>query len=117
MLTPGQMYLLNHACWPVRLAFSSCPYLVGSALERPDYRDVDVRTMLDDDRFAAMFPGYESEWTDPLWSLVCSTIGRQLSDATGLRVDYQIQQTTTANELYHGPRNALAVFAVGPRPR
>jgi len=33
------------------------PYLVGSVLERPDYRDVDVRIMLDDEPFIAMFGG------------------------------------------------------------
>jgi hypothetical protein len=32
---------LNDACIRLREAFQHPPYLVGSANERPDYRDVD----------------------------------------------------------------------------
>ncbi|TIM03933.1 MAG: hypothetical protein E5Y62_33785, partial [Mesorhizobium sp.] len=34
-------------------------YLVGSALERADWRDVDVVLILDDDAFAREFPAAE----------------------------------------------------------
>lgn len=110
MLTPAQMYLLNHACWPVFQAFEAVPYLVGSALTNPQYRDVDVRTVISDERYAAMFPGAAVPWTDPLWQLVCHSIGRQLSAATGLVVDFQVQSQAQFDEYQGRPRNPLAVF-------
>ena len=36
-------------------AFGSICYLVGSATKRPDFRDVDVRMILDDEEFHALF--------------------------------------------------------------
>ncbi len=46
---------LNWACRPVTEAFGHPPYLVGSALTRPDFRDIDLRLILDDDRMRQMF--------------------------------------------------------------
>jgi hypothetical protein len=37
-------------------AFDGHCYLVGSALERPDWRDIDVRMIMDDEAFVALFP-------------------------------------------------------------
>ena len=46
---------LDLASVVVREIFDTPPYLVGSCLERPDYRDVDIRVILDDDRYAQLF--------------------------------------------------------------
>lgn len=103
-----QLTLLNNACIPIVEAFDSHPYLVGSARHRPDWRDVDVRSILPDDEFDAIFTGREM-----LWSVVCLAISVYLSEATGLPVDYQIQRRTEANEKYPGAgeRSALGFRA------
>lgn len=53
-LGPAEMLRLDTACAPIRDAFDAHPYLVGSVLDRPDYRDVDVRLVRDDDHFDDM---------------------------------------------------------------
>jgi hypothetical protein len=109
MLTPGQQWRLTNACRPVCRAFGEPPYLVGSALARVDYRDVDVRTILSDERYAELFPDAgDDPWHDPLWTLICHTIGLQLSAAANLNVDYQIQTYMQAGE-HKGPRIPLGL--------
>lgn len=75
-------------------------YLVGSALLRRDFRDVDIRCILDDDKFADLFPNKvrlrlsnaaHSEW---------------LSSRTGLPVDFQFQPYSDLKN-HSGPRNAM----------
>lgn len=87
-----------------------CRTWSGSALSNAAYRDVDVRTLIPDERYAAMFPDATVPWTDPLWQLVCHSVGRQLSAATGLVVDYQIQSQTQFEEYGGKPRIPMAVF-------
>lgn len=77
-------------------------YLVGSAIHRPDWRDVDVRLMLDDDAFDAVAAVLD---IDRL-GIVVSLWGRQV---TGLPIDFQIQRTTDANERHDGRRHALGL--------
>jgi hypothetical protein len=85
-------------------------YVVGSSLERPDWRDVDVRLMLSDENFAKLFPDAGRSWEfDPRWLLMTAAISRHLSVVTGLPIDFQFQPTTHANEMHHGPRNALGL--------
>lgn len=86
--------LLNNACIPITEAFGGYPYQVGSSLLRSDFRDVDVRTILMDEEFDALF--YEKPM---LWSLVCLSVSEYLSHAVGLPVDYQIQRASDANAL------------------
>ena len=92
-LTTAQFAILNDACIPVAEAFDSPPYLVGSATEKPDYRDIDLRVILADEEFDHLFGGRVL-----LWSLVCLTIGQYLHSVTGLPIDFQIQRMTEANE-------------------
>lgn len=96
-LTTAQFAILNDACIPVAEAWDSHPYLVGSATERADYRDVDLRLILADEEFDHWFAGREL-----LWSLICLAIGRHLADVTGLPIDFQIQRRTEANEKFPG---------------
>jgi hypothetical protein len=94
---PGY-YLLNQACRVVVEAFGFHLYLVGSAIERRDYRDVDLRLILPDDEFDALFPGLSSSpHLDARWSLMCTSISLLLSKASGLPVDFQVQRQTEAN--------------------
>lgn len=94
-------------------AFGTPPYLVGSALAGKQWRDVDVRLILDDDVYAAM------ELGDPVytqrnakWVSLClaySALGKAL---TGLPIDFQIQQATYASETHKGSRSCLGFIAL-----
>lgn len=112
----GQLnwYNLNIACYHIFRAYGEMPYLVGSALERADYRDVDIRIIMDDERFAAMFPNQPADASgqnnDKYWAFTCATISEWLRARTGLPVDFQIQQMTAANALYDGKRNACGIL-------
>jgi hypothetical protein len=94
---------LEHACSEVARCLDSPPYLVGSATERPDFRDVDVRSIMADEEFDRRF-GDDVEF----WSLFCLGVSAYLSQVSGLRIDYQVQRRTEANEK-HGskPRNPM----------
>jgi hypothetical protein len=115
---PG-FFLLNQACRMVVEAFPEAfgVYLVGSALARRDFRDVDLRLIVSDDDFAGMFPGIGSNgWLHARWSLTCSSIALYLSQASALPVDFQIQSQTEANRDYPAPehpRCAMGFFLEG----
>ncbi len=92
----------------VRDYFGHVPYHVGSSLSSKQWRDVDVRLILPDDEFDALFggPGRSAE-TDPKLgaiTLAFAALGQQM---TGLPIDFQIQPQSWANEKYPGPRSAL----------
>lgn len=88
---------LDMASVLVRQALDT-PYLVGSCLARPDYRDVDIRVVLDDKRYRSLFGA--AGHRDPLRHMLQVAITEHYVRATGLRIDFQIQQRTRANELY-----------------
>jgi hypothetical protein len=103
--------LLNNWCKSVREMFNDCPFLVGSCLEKPDYRDVDVRLILADEEFDRLFPDHHDEAhpTNRLryFNLAMSIWGQKV---TGLPVDFQVQKMSEANELYGGrTRNSLGM--------
>ena len=77
-------------------------YLVGSVTEKADYRDIDIRTILADEEFDALFKGREF-----VWSVTCLGIATYLTQVSGLPVDYQIQRRTQANENFTGMRNPI----------
>jgi hypothetical protein len=112
-------FSLELACQPINRAFGGfgC-YLVGSALERPDWRDIDVRYIMTDEEFAAEFPAVNMaahNWEfDPKWILLTTGISAYLSKASGLPVDFQFQPQTHANERHKGPRNALGLEFAPP---
>lgn len=107
LLTTTEMYHLDQACQLVSRAFAGRPpYLVGSAGIGNDggaYRDVDVRLMLSDEDFAAACPTRER------WELLSLSIGAYLGERTGLKVDFQVQLASVANERFSGPRNPLGL--------
>ena len=108
---------LNQACALVNRALGGfgC-YLVGSSLERRDYRDVDVRFILSDAEYDRMFRN-EDGWRNPLWSLMCTSISLWLSQQSGLPVDFQIQRQTQANADHDGKRASLGNFLDYPGER
>lgn len=106
-----EFFELNQACVILTEAFGHNVYLVGSSIERRDYRDVDVRCILEDDEYTRLFTDPLFTTHNPLWSLMCCSISLWLSKRTGLKIDFQFQQQTTANDTYPArPRHALGIF-------
>lgn len=105
-LSTLELHELDEACRPFLEAFGERPYLVGSVNLRPDFRDVDVRLILGDGEFDALFGGRLGLWA--LFSRLGTTYLRQ---RTGLPVDFQVQRQTEANakfgDLGKTPRNPL----------
>jgi hypothetical protein len=106
------IFALEQCCQHICDAYDSfgC-YLVGSALQRQDWRDIDIRMILSDEDFAREFPNVEGRtWEhDSKWLLTIVSISAWLSKQTGLPVDFQIQPQTHANEVHKGPRSAIGI--------
>lgn len=100
-LTVAQAYNFNHACRAI-LAAGFHAYHVGSSIERPDYRDVDLRAILDDAEFDALFVNRER------LDLLNVALSEWLSARAALPIDFQFQRRTKANAEFGGrPRNAM----------
>jgi len=120
-------FALEMACKQVNDAFRvpapgfSGLFIVGSALKRPDWRDVDVRMMLDDATFQKMFPDVDIShgaalWEfDPRWTLMTTAIAQWMRHQTGLPIDFQFQPMTWANKEHNKPRHAAGLRFVSPR--
>ena len=91
--------------------FGGCPYLVGSALTMTQWRDVDVRVILSDEDFVAMFPGLHpgDEHRCAKWVAMCLAFSALGKEMTGLPIDFQIQQQSSANEMFKGTRSAIGI--------
>ena len=112
-------------------AFGSPPYHVGSSLESSgrDWRDVDVRLMLDHDRYCAVLnlnTGERAEldrrrvsaeeakfWNEHViesWCAFVTIFSEYGKRITGLPIDFQIQHQDIGNLLYGGQyRSALGM--------
>ena len=87
------------------------PYLVGSALDGPDYRDVDVRLIMSDEAFDKIFGGGTPASNIPLWSLMTVAISEYLEARTGLPVDFQIQRVSEVKQAdWEKARHPLGLF-------
>lgn len=93
-LSPPDLFRLDWACRPIRIAFDTPPYLVGSALDRPDYRDIDLRLILDDQRFKGLVSG-----SGDMLLLLNIALSGLITATAGQRapIDFQIQSQTEAN--------------------
>ena len=92
-ITRPQFWVLDEACKSIRAAFPSFgPYLVGSVMERPNFRDVDVRLILMDDRYDRL--------GDAQWGFFGFVTSRHLAAVTGLPIDFQVQRHTEAAAAY-----------------
>lgn len=76
------------------------PYHVGSSLDSKDWRDVDVRIMLDDARYEQLASVVDVQRL----GLALSLWGQR---ATGLPIDCQVQRTSEANAKYKGARHPI----------
>jgi hypothetical protein len=93
-LSPPDLFRLDWACRPILLAFDTPPYLVGSALEHPDYRDIDLRLILDDKRFNGLVGG-----SGDMLLLLNIALSGLITATAGQRapIDFQIQSRSEAN--------------------
>lgn len=110
------IFALKSACQDLARAFNCYGvYLVGSALERPDWRDVDVRMILSDEAFVGLFPGAvhdgkPANWeANPRWLWMTISISDRLSKLSGLPIDFQFQPQTHANDAHKGRRDCLSI--------
>ena len=114
-------------------AFGEPPYHVGSSLTSMDaiWRDVDVRLILDHDRYCSVLNLDEKDreklkrtlgarefkfWNEHVIESWCafalgfSEIGQRM---TGLPIDFQIQHTDIANGLYsEGPEHQRSCLGI-----
>ena len=101
-LTVSQMFDLEHACRMLSAAFGHNTYLVGSVLLRPDWRDVDLRCMLEDAEYDAMVgPNIHR------LKLLNTSISEWLAARTGLPIDFQFQRQTEANTEFDETRQFM----------
>ena len=105
----SDFFRLDYCCRNLDDAFGHVPYLVGSVLQRADFRDVDLRLMLPDETFKAMFP---NEYAHLFLNMVVSD---WLKARTGLPIDFQFQDHTEANKKHDGPRNPMGCRAINYR--
>ncbi|AZV21493.1 hypothetical protein [Mesorhizobium sp. M7A.F.Ce.TU.012.03.2.1] len=106
------IFKLQLACQQLNAAYESYGiYLVGSAIERPDWRDVDVVMIMSDEEFKREFPHATASTfeMDPKWLINSIAISDWLSRLTGLPIDFKIQAQEWANALHKGPRHALGM--------
>lgn len=88
---------LDHWCHVLSLAMlGATPHLVGSVLERADYRDVDVRVIVTD-KVAKRLPMRRLDL-----NMLLSRWGQE---QTGLPIDCQVQSVTEAAGFDDRPRN------------
>lgn len=100
------LFGLDLACKPIVEAFGESPYLVGSVQERAagPRSDVDVRLILDDDKYDALISSSE------LRTMLDIAFSAYLHNSTGLPIDFQIQRRTEANTRHAGKqRNPLGL--------
>lgn len=92
---------------PQPSTFGHVPYHVGSSLKTKDWRDVDVRLILPDDEFVAMFGPNPNAIGNPKLSAITLAFCALGKEMTGLPIDFQVQSTTHANSSHPGWRSAL----------
>ena len=90
-------YRLDHACIIIHEAFGVPCYLVGSSTKTRDYRDVDVRLIMEDKAFEGLF-GTLPPRSSPLVALVGVAMSAHLENVTGLPVDFQIQKRSRVSQ-------------------
>lgn len=107
-LSVVEHFSLDDACRAVNAAFMHRGfgvYQVGSSLQRANYRDVDLRLILQDDDFKAIFGG-EARFPLALQFLNVA-ISEWIAKRTGMNIDFQFQSQTEANTNHPGLRSAI----------
>jgi hypothetical protein len=104
-LTVGEKFNLNHACRMLEASGFDC-YQVGSSLTRPNYRDVDVRAIMDDTEYDSFIGDNNTRL-----KFLNVAVSEWLQARTGLPIDFQFQRQTEANKKFAGgSRNPLGII-------
>lgn len=103
-LTVSQNFALETACAVLEKAgFTS--FLVGSAMERANFRDVDLRCILFDEEYDRLLSGSRVRKR-----LLDAAISEWIAARTGLPIDFQFQSMTAAKEFKGLPRNCVGIL-------
>ena len=108
--------LLLHA-WGLSLnkCFDSIPYHVGSSLYGKQWRDVDVRVILEDDEWEHWFgQRLGAKQCNARWSAICTAFSLWGERVTGLPIDFQVvRRSDVTQEEWDKARNPLGVYVDG----
>jgi hypothetical protein len=107
--------LLDHWALLVQPIFDETPYLVGSAAASSTWRDVDVRVIMDDEKFDAWFGDSRATCNvnGAKWSGLMTAISLWGQKVTGLPIDFQVQRRSRVSETdWKKPRHPLGIFAM-----
>ena len=115
-LSVEELWRLSNACRPIEDAFGGHNvWIVGSCLDRANYRDVDLRVILPDDEYTKMFhatkygvDGMSTGLFDQFLMLIQTSISAMLRETTRLPIDFQVQSQTESNQ-YNGKRNPVCL--------
>lgn len=130
-VSPGQLGVGAHGAFMLEVfghlvesAFGHVPYVVGSATFSKTWRDVDVRVILPQRMYRALFidplaqpfAGHASVALSHLgahtrWSVICAAFTALGKEITGLPIDFQVQSQAEANA-YDGPRVPIGLAHV-----
>jgi len=116
-LTPHDLRRLDWACRPVIAAFADVAaygphaYLVGSALQHADYRDIDVRLILKDKAYKRI-TGQHPETpfpNGPRLALLNVALTTLVASSAGLSrpIDFQVQSASENATFASSPRCSL----------
>lgn len=105
LLHSEQQLLRDWAPLVVQMFKGEMCYQVGSSLTDKPHRDIDVRTMLD----SADFKKLASIVDIDRLNMAISLWGQQ---ATGLPIDFQVQDILYANEQHSGMRSAIGIGGI-----
>jgi hypothetical protein len=86
---PAALYLDEFARL-LRDYFKAPVYLVGSALERKDWHDLDIRVILPDERFEFGDPA--KRFWNAKWISACLAFTALGEKMIGCKIDFQIEQ-------------------------
>jgi hypothetical protein len=94
-------------------AFGEMPYVCGTSFYGKNWRDVDVRIMLDDEKWLRLIgtdPDDKTYQHGATWNALCISISLWGQKVTGLPIDFQFQPWARAIERYGDyPRNAIGL--------
>lgn len=98
---PGTIYLDLFGHW-LREAFPHATAVhVGSSATSKTWRDVDVRLVMPDEDFDALFPnGLALHQNDTKWALLSAAIAELGRKLTGFPIDFQFQRRSEASDRY-----------------
>jgi hypothetical protein len=104
--------LLDH--WGATLyeAFGEVAYHVGSsAMKKTGWRDVDVRMIMEDDKFEQLFGKYHAGRCHAFWVAMMLSFSLWGQKVTGLPIDFQIVKRSDVTKAdWEKPRNPLGIF-------